>query len=157
MTLDVIDMLLNSDLPYKFKLRCIYELCNKQTKEYIRFGEIPVGETSKRGNGVSGDGYKVIGYEEGVSVWDCVYNFNTDLYQLVAPHPTQFTSGDFSQSYDPDNCCGCDPNKKIYVVTGIEVGYGADNEPLLKDVKIVKELPFDYFKQKVISYKKIKE
>ena len=37
MTLDVIEMLLNSDLPYQHKLRIIYELCNKQIKEYIRF------------------------------------------------------------------------------------------------------------------------
>ena len=29
MTLDVIDMLLNSDLPYQHKLRSVYELCNK--------------------------------------------------------------------------------------------------------------------------------
>ncbi len=157
MTLDIIDMLLNSNLSYLHKLRSIYELCNKQIKEYIRFGELLEDGCSKRGNGIIGDGYEVVGKEKGISVWDCVYNFDTDLYQLVAPHPTKFTSGDFSQAYNPDNCCGCDPNKKIYVVTGIEVGYGADNEPLLKDVKIVKELPFDYFKQKVIPDRKIKE
>ena len=45
-----------------------------------------------------------------------IYNSNTDLYQLVAPHPTQFISGDFSQAFDPDCCCGCDPNGKIYIV-----------------------------------------
>ena len=155
MTLDIIDMLLNSNLSYQGKLRAIYELCNKQMKEYIRFGELPEDGCSKRGNGIIGDGYECVGKEKGVSVWDCIYNFDTDLYQLVAPHPTRFTNGDFSQAYDPDNCCGCDPNEKIYVVTGIEVGYGADNEPLLKDVKIAKELPFDYFRQKVISDKKL--
>ena len=114
-------------------------------KEYIRFGEIPKEEKSKRGNGIIGDGYKVVGYEEGVSVWDCVYNFDTDKYHLVAPHGNSCTHGDFSKSAFPDDCYGCDPNQKIYVVTGIEVGYGADKEPLLKDVKIVKELPYDYF------------
>ena len=127
MTLDIIDMLLNSNLSYQGKLRAIYELCNKQMKEYIRFGELPEDGCSKRGNGIIGDGYECVGKEKGVSVWDCIYNFDTDLYQLVAPHPTRFTNGDFSQAYDPDNCCGCDPNEKIYVVTGIEVGYGADN------------------------------
>ena len=155
MTLDTIDMLLNSNISYQGKLRAIYELCNKQMKEYIRFGELPEDGCSKRGNGIIGDGYECVGKEKGVSVWDCVYNFDTDLYQLVAPHPTRFTYGDFTSMAFPDNCCGSDPNKKIYVVTGIEVGYGADNEPLLKDVKIVKELPFDYFKQKVISDKKL--
>ena len=57
MTIDIIEMLLNSDLPHKQKLRCIYELCNKKYKEYIRFGEIPEGERSKKGNGIIGDGY----------------------------------------------------------------------------------------------------
>ena len=126
-------------------------------KVYTRFREIPKDEKSKRGNGCSGDGYETVGYEKGVSVWDCVYNYDIGMYQLVAPHSTRFTKGDFSQAAFPDDCCGCDPNKKIYVVTGIEVGYGADNEPLIKDVKIVKKLPFDYFKQKVISDRKIKE
>ena len=155
MTLDIIDMLLNSNIPYQSKLRCIYELCNKQYKEYIRFGELPADGCSKKGNGIIGDGYECVGKEKGVSVWDCVYNFDTDLYQLIAPHPTKTTYGDFSTMAFPDHCLGCDPNEKIYVVTGIEVGYGADNEPLLKDVKIVKELPFDYFRQKVISDKKL--
>ena len=153
MTTDIIEMLLNSDLPYKHKLRCIYELCNKQYKEYIRFGEIPKDEKSKIGNGCIGDGYKCVGYEEGVSVWDCVYNFDTGKYHLVAPHGNSCTHGDFSSMAFPDDCCGCDPKQKIYVVTGIEVGYGADCEPLLKDVKIVKELPFDYFSFTENGYK----
>ena len=156
MTLDIIDMILNSNISYPSKLRAIYELCNKQYKEYIRFGEIPEGEQSNKGNGIMGDGYECIGKEKGVSVWDCVYNFDTDLYQLVSPHSTKTTKGDFSKCAYPDDCLGCNPNEKIYVVTGIEVGYGADNEPLLKDVKIVKELPFDYFSNKVIGDKKLK-
>ena len=122
-------------------------------KEYIRFGEIPKDEKSKKGNGIIGDGYKCIGYEEGVSVWDCVYNFDTGKYHLVAPHGNSCTHGDFSSMAFPDDCYGCDPKQKIYVVTGIEVGYGADCEPLLKDVKIVKELPFDYFSFTKNGYK----
>jgi len=35
---------------------------------------------------------------------------------------------------------------KIYVVTGDEIGKGSDNEPLLKNVKIIEKLPFDYFR-----------
>lgn len=115
------------------------------TKEYIRFGEIPKDERSKRGNGVIGDGYECVGYEDGVSVWDCIFNLGTNKYHLVAPHGNSCTHGDFSQAAFPEDCCGCNPKKKIYVVTGTEVGYGADKEPLLRNVKIVKELPFNYF------------
>jgi hypothetical protein len=117
----------------------------EEVKEYIRFGEIPEDERSKRGNGIVGDGYEVAGKEEGVSVWNTVIIDNK--YHLVAPHPTQYTYGDFCSGAFPDNCYGCDKSIKIYVVKGDEVGKGADNEPLLKNVKIVKELPYDYFKR----------
>lgn len=112
---------------------------------YIRFGKIPKDERSKKGNGFIGDGYECIGYEKGVSVWNAV--LLNDGYHLVAPiNGNSCTHGDFSSMAFPDDCCGCNPNKKIYVVSGDEVGKGADNEPLIRNVKIIKELPFDYFK-----------
>lgn len=115
---------------------------------YIRFGEIPKNEKSKIGNGIIGDGYKCIGYEEGVSVWNAIKL--SDGYHLVAPlHANSCTHGDFSSSAFPDDCCGCDKNTKIFVVTGNEVGKGADNEPLLKNIKILKELPYDYFRMEI--------
>lgn len=114
---------------------------------YIRFGEIPKDERSKKGNGCVGDGYECIGYENGVSVWNAI--LLDDGYHLVAPiNGNSCTHGDFSSMAFPDDCCGCNPNKKIYVVSGDEVGKGADNEPLIRNVKIIKELPFDYFKFK---------
>lgn len=112
---------------------------------YIRFGEIPKDERSKKGNGCVGDGYECIGYENGVSVWNAI--LLDDGYHLVAPiNGNSCTHGDFSSMAFPDDCCGCNPNKKIYVVSGDEVGKGADNEPLIRNVKIIKELSFDYFK-----------
>ena len=112
---------------------------------YIRFGEIPKDEKSKKGNGCIGDGYECIGYEKGVSVWNAV--LLDDGYRLVAPiNGNSCTHGDFSSMAFPDNCYGCDENQKIYVVIGDEVGRGTDNEPLLKNIEIVEELPFDYFK-----------
>ena len=36
-------------------------------------------------------------------------------------------------------------HEPIYVVSGEEVGRGSDNEPLLKNIEIIEELPFDYF------------
>lgn len=112
---------------------------------YIRFGEIPADERSNRGNGVAGDGYEVIGKEKGVSVWNCMVIDGE--YCLVAPHPTKYTYGDFCAGAFPDNCYGCCKSDKIYVVTGDEVGKGADNEPLLRNVRIIDELPYDYFKR----------
>ena len=117
-------------------------------KYYIRFGEIPLNERSKKGNGIIGDGYECVGYEEGVSVWNAVEL--EDGWHLVAPlNSNSCTHGDFSSMAFPDDCCGCDPNQKIYVVMGEEVGKGADNEPLIKNVMIIKELPFDYFKMNI--------
>ena len=111
---------------------------------YIRFGEIPENERSKRGNGIIGDGYKCVGYEDGVSVWDAV--LLDDGYHLVAPlNGNSATYGDFSNDAFPDDCYGVKPDDKIYVVTGDEVGKGADNEPLLRNVKIIEQLPYDYF------------
>ena len=111
--------------------------------QYIRFGEIPKDERSKIGNGCVGDGYEVAGKEKGVSVWNCVVIDNE--YCLVAPHPTKYTYGDFCAGAFPDNCYGCCKTDKIYVVTGDEVGKGADNEPVIRDVQIIEELPYDYF------------
>lgn len=124
-------------------------------KIYIRFGEIPENEQSKIGNGAIGEGYKCIGYEIGVSVWDAV--LLDDGYHLVAPiNGNSATYGDFSSYAFPDDCYGCRPDDKIYVVSGDEVGKGSDNEPLLKNVKIIKQLPFDYFKYKNNSKYEIK-
>ena len=103
---------------------------------YIRFGKIPINEQSKKGNGCSGDGHKWIGYENGVSVWNAVKL--DDGYHLVAPNkPNSCTYGDFSMHAFPDETLGCDERRKIYIVTGDEIGKGSDNEPLIKNVKIL--------------------
>lgn len=113
--------------------------------KYIRFGEIPPDERSIIGNGCVGDGYLPIGKEKGVSVWNCVVIDGE--YHLAAPlHYNRNTYGDFTHWAFPSQCCGCREYEKIYVVTGDEVGKGADNEPLLRNVQIVEELPYDYFK-----------
>lgn len=117
-------------------------------KIYIRFGEIPINEESKIGNGCCGDGYECVGQEKGVSVWDAV--LLEDGYHLVAPRQgNSCTYGDFIISAFPDEYFPSEMFPyclKIYVVSGDEVGKGSDNEPLLKNVKIIKELPFDYFR-----------
>lgn len=107
-------------------------------KIYLRIGKIPLNEKSKIGE--TGK------YELGVSVWDCV--LLEDGYHLVAPlNGNSFTYADFISHAFPEEWYGKNlPKDKIYVVTGNEVGKGSCNEPLLKNVKVLKELSFDYFK-----------
>ena len=112
-----------------------------KNKIYIRIGEIPVDERSKIHLGEKEK------YEEGVSVWDAVKL--EDGFHLVAPlHGNSYTYTDFIAHAFPEEWYGkLLPNTlKIYVVTGDEIGKGSDNEPLLRNVKILKELSWDYFK-----------
>ena len=110
-------------------------------KCYIRIGEIPLDERSKIHLGDEDR------YEEGVSVWNAVKL--EDGYHLVAPiHGNSCTYTDFIADAFPEEWYGksLPDTLKIYVVTGDEVGRGSDNEPLLRNVKILEELPYDYFK-----------
>lgn len=105
-------------------------------KFYIRIGDIPSEEKLcvYRGD-------VVVGYEDGVSVYDCV---ETDgLYRIVMPFPLKEGQGmtyecliqEITQCrYEIEN------PRNVYLVSGIEVGKGHDNEPLIKNVKILKDL-----------------
>lgn len=105
-------------------------------KFYIRIGDIPSEEKSKVYRGDA-----VVGYEDGVSVYDCI---ETDgLYRIVMPFPLTEGQGmtyecliqEITQCrYEIEN------PRKVYLVSGMEVGKGHDNEPLIKDVKILKDL-----------------
>lgn len=110
---------------------------------YIRFGPIPKDERSLIGNGVTDDGYKCVGKEKGVSVWNAV--LIKGKWCLVAPHGDSCTHGDFTRSAFPDDCLGCCKKDLIYLVEGDEVGIGSDGEPLLINIKIIEQLPFNYF------------
>lgn len=110
--------------------------CPKGTKFYIRIGDIPSNEKSKIYRGES-----VIGEEEGVSVYNCIKLNNT--YHIVMPIPLKEGQGmtyecfiqEITQCrYEIEN------PRNVYLVSGIEVGKGHDNEPLIKDVKILKDL-----------------
>ena len=105
-------------------------------KFYIRIGEIPSNEKSKVHRGDV-----VVGYEDGVSVYDCI---ETDgLYRIVMPFPLKEGQGmtyegliqEITQCrYEIEN------PRNVYLVSGMEVGKGHDNEPVIKDVKILKDL-----------------
>ena len=106
-------------------------------KHYIRFGDIPENETS----GIWRRGERV-GEEKGVSVYDAI--MIDGEWRIVLPSELKVEIGFdlysfIERSYDERNY----PNEHhlpMYLVQGDEVGYGMTNEPLLKNVKIIKKL-----------------
>lgn len=102
-------------------------------KVFIRFGEIPEDEQSSIR-------YRSFycGKEPGVSVYDCVI-WGDGVPQIVLPIP--FLEGALNTLtwlliYNKD--------RPVYLVTGDVVGHGHDNEPLIKNVKIVKDITKEF-------------
>ena len=118
--------------------RIINICCNTQNEDimqttrtrYIRFGDIPENEVS----GVWCDTIKVR-EEKGVSVYDAVMIDNQ--WRILLPHTLKKEVG-----FDLYNFIGGTENGNIpmYLVEGDEVGKGSTNEPLLKNVRIIKKL-----------------
>jgi hypothetical protein len=109
-------------------------------KDYIRIGEIPSDEKSRIHRGDA-----IIGEEYGVSVYNCVEIDGN--YHIVMPLPMKEGQG---QTYECliQNVTECrfkinDP-LKVYLVTGDEVGKGSDNEPIIRNVRIIKDIT-DYY------------
>lgn len=104
---------------------------------YIRFGFIPENE---RSNIYCGD--VVVGQELGVSCYECMKVDNK--YRIIYPP--------FNDRWDKSAKVlnilikrFMDGNTKSFLINGNVVGRGTDNEPLLRDVKIIQELnPKDF-------------
>ena len=99
-------------------------------KKYIRFSDIPKNEVSS----IWCDDVKV-GEEKGVSVYDAIKI--DGQWRIVLPFPLKKEVG-----FDLYNFIGGVKNRNIpmYLVQGDEVGKGSTNEPLLKNIKILKKL-----------------
>lgn len=107
-------------------------------KKYIRFGEIPENEKS----GIYAIDQGKIGEEIGVSCYDCIEDEN-GYFRVLMPAKIKYSTGvSFQWAYD-DWISG---KYKAYIITGIEVGIGSDNEPLLQNIQIVKELDRQKYK-----------
>ena len=97
---------------------------------FIRFGLVPKNERSKifkRG--------KPIGFEKGVSVYDCAKI--RGKYLICLPYNCKECT--------VDSIHGCLLNhnisgQKVFLVDGRIMGYVSDNDPLIKNVKILKEI-----------------
>ena len=109
-------------------------------KYYIRIGEIPQNETSSIYRGDN-----IIGKENGVSVYNCVEINNK--YHIVMPIPLKEGQGSTYEIFI-QSITQCrfkiDKPSKVYLVTGDEVGVGNDNEPILKNIKIIKDITSDF-------------
>ncbi len=110
---------------------------------YIRIGEIPEDEISKIHRGDA-----IIGSEKGVSVYNAVKI--KDKWRIVMPIPFKEGQGNTYECLiqNVTECCyKIDQPQKVYLVTGNEVGIGSDNEPLIKDVRVIQEITQEYLKQ----------
>lgn len=88
---------------------------------YIRFGTIPKNEISMN--------YATNQPEKGVSVYYAEWNIDKNKWEIEENEENQSTYSDLLNSY-----------RNIFLVTGKRVGFGSDNEPLIKDIKVVKKL-----------------
>lgn len=91
-------------------------------KYYIRIGEPPITGKSRKLSG---------GYEEGISVYDAVRM--TDGWHIIMPLPSTKGQG-MTYEYLIQS------NRKIYLVVGDEIGVGSDGEPIIKNMKKIKDV-----------------
>lgn len=105
-------------------------------KKYIRFGDIPKNERS----GIYRGDMK-IGEELGVSVYDTIYL--DGKWRIVLPE--KLSSKMANSLYSILNSALQDewkietPNE-VFLVTGDEIGKGSDNEPLIRNIKILEKI-----------------
>lgn len=103
-------------------------------KHYIRFGEIPENEVS----GIYRGEVKV-GEEKGVSVYDAVEI--DGIWRVVLPNPLLKEVGFDLYNFISNTKCMVETERRpMYLVQGDEVGKGATNEPLLKNITIIRTL-----------------
>ena len=123
---------INTDKWEGMEISKILSWLEKQGEEnkrlYVRFGEIPEDECS----GVYHAG-ELVGKEEGVSVYDAKID-NHDNVLICIPLPINENTFDTLQNlieYENRNC---------YLAKGTCVGKGSDNEPIIRNVSIVKRI-----------------
>ena len=110
-------------MPYFTKVLSKYTIViSDQRDTYIRFGELP-------SSGNSHDFHRKRDLK-GISVYPAVKRDGVWFVQGDTVHPT---FGELADAF-------AEGERPAYLVRGVEVGYGPDREPLIKDPKIIKEL-----------------
>lgn len=111
-------------------------------KKYIRIGEIPINECSSIHRGDI-----ILGYEKGVSVYHAIKY--EDKWRILMPSVFKEGQGNTYETLiqEVTQCRYKISNpRKVYLVSGDEVGIGSDNEPLLKNVKILEDITEQFMK-----------
>lgn len=109
------------------------------TKYYIRFGEIPENERSCIC--INGEPFSE---EKGVSVYNAIKMFGK--WRVVMPETLKVAQGN---TYEMllRQVLGCiEFKRKVYLVKGNFVGLGEDKEPLIRNVKIIKDITEQFLK-----------
>lgn len=96
--------------------------------DYIRFGEIPENEKS----GIY-RGEEKVGEEIGVAVYNAIHDNAGNLCVCVSFPLTRTTMDTFIHLLYYSN-------RPCYLVEGLEVGRSCDNQPLIRDVKIIAKI-----------------
>ena len=97
-------------------------------KKYIRIGEVP-----ESGRSSIWRGEQIVGTEAGVSCYNCCKI--AGKYRVVVPLISErATQTLYGLAYSIRQ------GAKVYLVTGKFIGYGSDNEPILRDVKIIEDI-----------------
>lgn len=100
---------------------------------YIRFGDLPINGKSKV---YKGD--EVVREEAGLSVWRAVES-NGCYYPVLPEEPNENAISDYFDLLLNND------NRRVFLVTGDEISVeGADREPLLINVTIIKEITHYY-------------
>ena len=117
----------------------ILKYIDSDEKYYIRIGENPCdGYSSIYKMGIK------VGKEVGVSVYKAIKI--DDKWHIVIPTPLKTNQGN-TLEYLIKQVCRSTDSRKIYLVTGEEVGVGSDNEPLLKNIEIVEDLTSSFVRE----------
>jgi len=105
---------------------------------YIRIGKIPIDGISRIYRGEV-----LIGEEKGVS---CYYGVQLKgKWHIIIPNPLkigaiQTLESLINQVTEEWYKVNPKDKSKIYLIDGEEIGIGSDGEPILKNVKIIKEI-----------------
>ncbi len=110
-------------------------------KYYIRIGELPRDNKSKiyQWDNKEHTSRSVVGEEKGISAYNAVFDEEKGNW-LISPHASRTASyRDTLLTLIEEVVKG---EKSVYLITGNEIGIGYDGEPLLEDVKVVKDITY---------------
>lgn len=107
------------------------------TKYYIRFGGIPKNGKSAIHDITSG---KILGYENGISCWEC-----TEDLQIIVPNTINCSGWDDLLGFITKEIRRRNGEYKVYLLTGNEIDIGTDGEPIITNIKLIKEVTDEFY------------